>query len=291
METTAQSQFAAFLRSVSSGDLEVVQKLLVADPSLLRQREKAGEGWAAIHHAAEAGQLDVASFLIEAGCSPDLPSGEDDGEGNFESGVKPLAVAAWKDQLALAKLLLKLGADPTGPDAFDHSAVHVAARFNHVSVLNLLLDHGADPNLFSYRRHFDEELDWHFCGSPLHTAAMNNSIEATRVLLAHGARRDESWVDQRTPLFYAAASGSAGVARVLLEAGADPNAREDRAGYIRVDYTPLHYAAYNGHLDAVKILLEFGSDATLLESNQKKSACQLAQAQGHKGVVALFESL
>ena len=292
MENVAPSQLASFLESFRSGNLEMVRQLLVAEPSLLTHREKADEGWAAIHHAAAAGQVDVATVLIKAGCSPDLPSGEDDGEGNFEPGVKPLAVAAWKDQLAMAKLLLKHGADPTSPNRFGHSAVHVAAGHNHISILNLLLAHGADPNHTSHRRHFDEELSWFFYGSPLHVAAMNNAIEATRVLLAHGARRDECWVDKRTPLFYAAASGSAGVARVLLEAGADPNAREDLSCYsTRLNYTPLHYAANNGHLEVVKVLLKFGADATLIESNQKKTARQLAHAQGHNDVVALLDSL
>jgi ankyrin repeat protein len=284
-----QSKLASFIESVRSGDLGKTQQLLETDPTLLTQREKAGDGWAAIHHAAAIGQLDVATILIEAGCSPDLPSGEDDGEGNFEGGTRPLALAAWKGQLAMAKLLLNHGADPTGPDRFGHSAVHTAALYNRITILNVLLAQGADPNQISDRRHQDEQLGWYFYGTPLHVAAMNNSIEATRVLLAHGAGRDECWVDKRTPLFYAAASGSADVARVLLQAGAHPNAREDLSSYsTRLDYTPLHYAASNGHHEVIKVLLEYGADPSLRECQRNLTALELARNEGHESVVALL---
>ena len=137
---------------------------------------------------------------------------------------------------------------------------------------------------------FDEELDWHFALSPLHSAAQGNSVEAARCLLAHGAKLDACSFEKRTPLFYAAARGSAGVAKVLLEAGADPNVREERKPYSSLlDYTPLHYAASNGHADAVKVLLAFGADPTARESNQKKTPRELAQSARHHSVIAVLD--
>lgn len=291
-ETPEQAKLASFIESSRSGNLEMVRQLLVTKPSMLTHREKTGEGWAAIHHAAADGQLDVINFLINAGCNPNLPSGEDDGEGNFEEGIPPLAVAVWKDQLAAVRLLLKAGADPTGPDRYGHSAPHTAALYNRITILNVLLAQGADPNQISSRRHQDEQLGWFFYGSALHVAAMNNAVESARILLAHGARRDECWADNRTPLFYAAASGSVGVARVLLEAGADPNARERRKEYSDVlDHTPLHYAASNGHLEVIKALLEHGADPSLRESQRNMTALELAINGEHESVVTLLESL
>jgi ankyrin repeat protein len=223
------------------------------------------------------------------GCNPNLPSGEDDGEGNWVPGEKAVSIAVWKDHLSIVQHLLDHGADPESADHFGHTSIHVASMFNRVEHLNFLLSRGANPNAFSNRRHFDEILDWHFFATPLHLAAMNDATEAARLLLAYGARRDECWGDQRTPLFYAAATGSSGVAKVLLLAGADPNQREHRKGYSTyLDHTPLHYAASNGHASTVGLLLRHGADASLTESQRHQTALGLARAARHEEVVHLL---
>jgi len=144
----------ALVQSILSGTEEDVARWLQEDPHLLNARAKTGNGWATLHHAAAAGQL-----------------------------------AVWKDHLPIVQHLIDHGPDPDSIDHFGHTSIHVAALFNRVEHLNLLLSRGANPNAFSNRRHFDEVLDWHFLATPLHLAAMNNAAEAARVLLAHGARR------------------------------------------------------------------------------------------------------
>ncbi|MCC7123683.1 MAG: ankyrin repeat domain-containing protein [Acidobacteria bacterium] len=72
--------------------------------------------------------------------------------------------------------------------------------------------------------------------------------------LARASRPDaphEGW----TALHAASRSGHIDVVRLLIDHGADPNARE--AGD---DTLPLHWAAAQGHLDVVRALVEAGSD-------------------------------
>jgi ankyrin repeat protein len=266
--------------------------MLREEPHLLTAREKTQDGWAALHHATATGQLPVVQALLDAGCDPNLPSGEEDEDGNWIPGEKAVSIAVWKDHLRIVQHLIDRGAFPDSMDHFGHTALHVAAMYNRVEHLNLLLSRGANPNAFSHRRHFDEVLDWHFLATPLHLAAMNNAAEAARVLLAHGARRDEHWGDQRTPLFYAAATGSDGVAEVLLLAGADPNQRECRKGYSAdLDYTPLHYAASNGRLAVIEVLLKHGADPNLRETQRNLTALELARNRDHQSVVSFLDSL
>ena len=285
------SSLASLIKGVQEGDLNMVRELLAAEARHLTLRESSEEGWAAIHHATAAGHGGILNFLLDAGCSPNLPCGtDDDGDGTFTPGTRPLAIAAWKNYPALANILLSRGADPNGADQFDHTAVHVAVTHKHGPVLNLLLAHGANPDIYSNRRDFDEEIGWYFYGSPLHMAANGNAVEATRTLLAHGAKLDACWIDDRTPLFYAAARGSPEVARLLLQAGAPPNARENRKCYtIWVDYTPLHYAALNGHAATVKVLLEHGADKSLQDTRTKMTPLGLALQEGHADVVTLLK--
>lgn len=59
------------------------------------------------------------------------------------------------------------------------------------------------------------------------------------------------------PINSAAAGGHIAIAGVLLDAGADPNARQ--AG----GFTPLHSAAQNGDLAMAKLLIDYGADPML----------------------------
>merc|ERR1719414_2410820 len=61
----------------------------------------------------------------------------------------------------------------------------------------------------------------------------------------------------RSALHQAAMLGRAEVLRVLLAAGADPNALDDPRS------APLHYAASGGHARAVFLLLQAGADQML----------------------------
>lgn len=60
-----------------------------------------------------------------------------------------------------------------------------------------------------------------------------------------------------TPLHCAAESGKKEMVALLLDKGADINARND------IQNTPLHEAAWHGHLETVKFLLEKGANPNL----------------------------
>jgi ankyrin repeat protein len=64
-----------------------------------------------------------------------------------------------------------------------------------------------------------------------------------------------SFGDLHTTLLHAAAyDGKAEIAKLLLQLGADVNAREVNGR------TPLHHAANNGHLDVIDVLVCHGTD-------------------------------
>jgi ankyrin repeat protein len=94
--------------------------------------------------------------------------------------------------------------------------------------------------------------------TPLHLACFAGGAEATRLLVERGADLEAlstASFAQVRPLGTAAFAQDRESARVLLEAGADPNGRGEGG------FTPLHSAAQNGDADFVRLLLEHGADA------------------------------
>lgn len=125
------------------------------------------------------------------------------------------------------------------PDGF--SAIGFAAFFGHAELLRLLLKRGAD---------FETPSRNAMRVRPLHSA------------VAHS--------DQKHAVT---------LARILLEAGANPNAQQE--GGIR----PLHEAVYNANAELVDLLLTFGANPHL-SNDEGDSPLQLAQSKGEHAIVA-----
>ena len=90
----------------------------------------------------------------------------------------------------------------------------------------------------------------------LHFAAFFRQPEATQLLVGRGADLEavSPTFGDVTPLHSACASGERESARILLEAGAEPNVRQ------RDSFTPLHAAAQHGDEELARLLLARGAD-------------------------------
>ena len=72
------------------------------------------------------------------------------------------------------------------------------------------------------------------------------------------------------------------LARILLEAGADPNARQQGG------FTALHEAALNGNIALIELLLAHGADPST-ENEKGSSPADLARSKGHGAAIRLLE--
>lgn len=117
----------------------------------------------------------------------------------------------------------------------------------------------------------------------LHLSAFFGHPETSRLLVERGAVvAAVSLNDMKVqPLHSAAASGSAEIVTLLLEAGAPANARQQGG------FTALHAAAMRDRRDMARALLRFGADPHQL-TGDGKSAFQLAEAQGYDAMVGLL---
>jgi ankyrin repeat protein len=155
------------------------------------------------------------------------------GYGSYET---PLLLAADLDNVLLARLLLEKGAQVQYSDESGgkFSPMHAARS---ADMVQLLLDHGADPNLADETQR-----------RPLHWFASGNEITAMQAILQHGA--DVHAMGGFGMPIHEAASSSLAAVELLLAHGADAEARDHQFN------TPLHEAARYGKTDVMTFLLE-----------------------------------
>ena len=84
-------------------------------------------------------------------------------------------------------------------------------------------------------------------------AASYNKVGLAKLLLDRGADKDARELYQWTPLHYAAKNDSQAVAELLLDRGAKIEARD------KDQQTPLHFAAYSNSLAVAELLLDRGA--------------------------------
>ena len=216
--------------------------------------------------------MDTATFILQAA------GGEEDrvrkallddpelAHARSEAGVSVIASTAYAGRLDLAHEIARgrddldlfeaaclgesdrvaelLEQDPKSIDRYapdGYNAIGFAAFFGHVELLERLLARGAD----------------------LEIAAHNN----LRVRPLHGA------VAHSDP------TRAVTLARILLDAGADPNVQQDGG------MSPLHEAVYNANSELVDLLLDSGANPHL-SNDDGDSPLQLARSKGETSIVS-----
>ena len=91
--------------------------------------------------------------------------------------------------------------------------------------------------------------------TPLHLATQLAHGDVAELLIQHGAElnaKEKSW--GKTPLHFVSQFGPESMAALLIEKGADISARDN------LKLTPLHYAAVSGQKGIAKLLIAKGAD-------------------------------
>lgn len=144
--------------------------------------------------------------------------------------------------------------------------LHYAARNNHGEVIQLLIDHGADPNVTATT---ENKLL-----SPLHFASWYDTDEAVNTLIDNKSNVECSAVFGQKPLHFAVTRASLELVKTLLTKGkANPNSHDNQ------HFTALHLAAQRGRLDIIKILLTHGANLRG-QNDEGDTAVHIAAREG-----------
>lgn len=183
-----------------------------------------------------------------------------------EDGVSAVLLAAYYGKEELAQLLAKRKGDLT---VFEAAAVGDLPQVRAHVERDASLVSAYSPDGFF----------------PVGLAAFFRRPEVVDFLIAKGAdvKAVAKNAMQVTALHSAVANGGdSRIARALVAAGADVNAKQ------RHGWTPLHGAAHGGDRELVELLLARGADPDV-KHQEGKTALDLARENGHEDVVTLLE--
>lgn len=169
-----------------------------------------------------------------------------------------------------------LKAHPDLINVVNHRGETPLIRARHEAMLTLLLEHGADLHAV--------DRDGR---TALHQAAHRKRAPLVALLLEHGAKvglqNREGW----TALHYACRgrNSSLEIARLLIDAGADPDIPMERA----TRCTPFELALASGNIELIRFLLPRSQWANREDSNAQAS--QVLHAAAESANVEIFQWL
>jgi ankyrin repeat protein len=206
------------------------------------------DGTPALHWAVRVGDRDTAERLVRAGADVDAAS---------RYGVTPLQLAIAAGDAALTRWLLEAGADARQPDRAGEPPLLQAARAGHAEAATALLEHGVAV----------DTRDSSFGQTALMIAARHGHRALAELLLDAGADIDAATAAEEPPRFIPPSESPPGLSKGIgiVRAGW-PEGRGKRfpAGGGK---TALLYAAREGHLGVARALVERGANLELADDN------------------------
>jgi uncharacterized protein len=284
--TSAATADVRLADAVKKGDTAAVRTLLAGGIDVNAAQ---GDGATALHWAAYRDDGEAADLLIRSGANADVPNdvgitplmlaAENGSAGmvarllkaganpnaRLESGETVLMTASRAPSADAVRSLLAHGANPNAKESWrDQTALMWAVARRRPAIVRALIDGGADVHartrpwweLVNPTGSEDGTgVEWIQEGgfTPLLFAAREGDLESASLLVAAGARVDDTAASGTSALVVAVHSGNRSVAAFLLSKGADANAAD--AGY-----SALHLAILRNDADIVADLLSHGAD-------------------------------
>lgn len=227
----------------AGGDIDMIAILL----------SRGADGSSLLYEALKRGDIELVRMLFEAGV---LPENWGD-EKSSKDGI--IASCVRKGQFNLAELSLKYGADVQGRGKEGQRPLQMAVAMRDSTMLNLLLENGADPNVYFGRpasKEFlelteKESMQWFLKNerrvTPLMMAANNGDLPIINALIDYGARRFVySGRNHLYPINFASRRADVKAMQIIL--GKDP---ENETSYAILDLSDQRVRLYNAKKEVI----------------------------------------
>jgi len=233
--------------AVDSNNMDLVRLLVEAGADV-----NAGS-WPPLFGAVDKNNTAIAEYLIDHGANINLyPLG-----GSLEGWGPLQETAVISNSIEMAKLLIAKGGDINSEI---YPALNSAIYEKRKDLAELLIQRGADVNTIDKWGH-----------TPLYFALVRyDDLDIMNILIANGAEVDIKHPGGETVLMSAAKAGRTEAVKLLLEAGANVNAKNDRGQTALHRMLDTRNSDYNNSLqlkDTVELLLAKGADVNLKDKD------------------------
>src|SRR5215471_5740976 len=232
--------------------------------------------------AAMQGDKSALQTLLQQKADVNTPQGD---------GTTALHWAAYREDVEMARILIKAGADVKAATRIGGmTPLFMAAKTGNAAMVELLVNAGAEINQANSNG-----------TTPLMLAAAAGKADAVKVLLEHGANVNAAdLTNGQTALMFAAAFNRDAAIKLLAGRGAELNAtsktttvpenrrfenmessRRVRDPVTMGGNTALLFAAREGNMEAVKALVEAGADVNKVSVSDKMPPITQAIVVGH----------
>lgn len=203
---------------------------------------------------------------------------------HIHNRTRPLHIAAEIGEVEIGRLLICQGAKINITTGVDVSALQRAAGAGNNGFVKMLLEEGADVNHLGG----SDFGKFRLYGCPLECAIRSGTDTIAEMLLERGANIEARQPSSNTPLQSAVKMGNEIMTQRLLELGADVNAaRSDHGGR-----TALQHAAEHGDLQLCQTLIGAGANVNvpLVEYHGVTALMAAVSSQNPQLVTFLLEA-